>query len=79
MWSNIYDKSQNTETHGETPNRSQNVVSTQKAMKDAVQAETLINWDEKVKELTFQGDFVNLLIEEEENVTWKSICNNMPK
>ena len=26
-----------------------------------------------------QGDFVKLLIEEEENVSWKSIVNNIPK
>ena len=29
--------------------------------------------------LTFQGDFINLLFEEESNITWKSIINNIPK
>jgi hypothetical protein len=32
-----------------------------------------------VKKLTFQGDFVKLLIDEEENATWKSFSNNIPK
>ena len=41
--------------------------------------DTLANWNEKVKKLTYRGDFFNLLIEEQENVTWKSISNNMPK
>ena len=36
-------------------------------------------WNNKVSKLTIQGDFVGLLIEEQTNVTWKSISNNIPK
>ena len=50
-----------------------------KAMTKSVKEETLHNWNNKVKKLTFQGDFINLLIEEESNITWKSIINNIPK
>ena len=50
-----------------------------KAMTKSVKEETLLNWNNKVKKLTFQGDFINLLIEEESNITWKSICHNIPK
>ena len=48
-------------------------------MKKSVQAETHNTWNERIRKLTFQGDFVQLLIEEQENVSWKSICNNIPK
>ena len=48
-------------------------------MNKSVKEETLLNWNNKVKKLTFQGDFINLLIEEESNITWKSICHNIPK
>ena len=50
-----------------------------KAMKKSIQKETVIKWNTKVKKLTFQGDFLKLLIEEEQDVTWKSISNNIPK
>ena len=32
-----------------------------------------------MKKLTIQGEFASLLIEEETNITWKSIINNIPK
>ena len=41
--------------------------------------ETTNNWNTRVQKLTFQGDFIKLLIDEQENVTWKSISNNIPK
>ena len=44
-----------------------------------VKEETLALWNSKIKKLTLQGNFVNLLIEEQSNVTWKSIANNIPK
>ena len=50
-----------------------------KAMKKPVQKETVIKWNTKVKKLTLQGDFLKLLIEEEQDVTWKSVSNNIPK
>ena len=79
MWSENCENPPNTDPRGERPLGTLSVVSAKKIMKDAVQAETLMNWNAKVKKLTFQGDFLNLLIEEETNVSWKSICNNMPK
>ena len=48
-------------------------------MVKSVKEETLFLWNNKVKKLTLQGDFINLLIEEESNVTWKSIVHNIPK
>ena len=50
-----------------------------KAMKASVQTETLKHWNEVIKKLTFQGDFISLLIEEQTNITWQSITSNIPK
>ena len=36
-------------------------------------------WNNKVEKLTLQGEFASLLIEENTNITWKSIINNIPK
>ena len=48
-------------------------------MKNSIKKETLNIWNNKVKKLTFQGKFVELIIEENENIAWKSIINNTPK
>ena len=48
-------------------------------MKCSVKQETIQYWNTRVKKLTFQGDFVKLLIEEKENATWQSVSNNIPK
>ena len=45
----------------------------------SIQEETTAIWNDKVKKLTLQGDFAKILIEEQTNVTWKSIINNIPK
>ena len=50
-----------------------------KGVNKSIKEETLALWNQKVQKLTFQGDFASLLIEEETNVTWKSIVNNIPK
>ena len=50
-----------------------------KSMKVSVQAETLKHWNDVVKKLTFQDDFISLLIEEQSNITWQSISNSIPK
>ena len=55
------------------------IESAKKAIQKSVQTETHNTWNERIRKLTFQGDFVQLLIEEQENVSWKSICNNIPK
>ena len=59
--------------------RKMHVVSAKKAMLDSVKNETMLHWNTKVKKLTFQADFIKLLIDESSNVTWKSISNNVPK
>jgi hypothetical protein len=69
MWSNSFELGHDTEPHQDIPHEIPNVITAKKTMKDAVQTETLINWNQKVKKLTFRGDFVTLLIEEEQNVT----------
>ena len=50
-----------------------------KATKASLREETLQIWNDKIKKLVMQGDFVQLLAEEKENVTWKSIAFNIPK
>ena len=49
------------------------------AMKKEVQLEYLDKWNDKVKRLVSQGDFLNLLISEKSNVTWKSFIYGVPK
>ena len=49
------------------------------AVKTQVQLEYLERWNEKVKSLVIQGDFLNLLISEQSNVTWKSFIYGVPK
>ena len=79
MWQNNVDERRIVETHkNETPTRI-NMERAKKTMKSSVAAETMETWNSKVKKLTIQGDFVGLLIVEKENVTWKSISNNIPK
>ena len=50
-----------------------------KEVNESIKEETLVVWNNKVKMLTLQRDFANLLIEEQSNVGWRSICNNIPK
>ena len=58
------------------------LTTAKKAMTNSVKEETNTNkqtlWNNKVKKLTLKDDFINLLIEEQSNVTWKSIVNNIP-
>ena len=49
------------------------------AVKTQVQLEYLERWNEKVKSLVIQGDFLNLLISEQSNVTWKSFIYGVQK
>ena len=67
---------QDTETQ---EHRKKHVTSAKKAMMNSVKTETMLHWNTKVKKLTFQADFIKLLIDESSNVTWKSITNNVPK
>ena len=47
-------------------------------MQSLVKIKTIYDWNTKVQKLTFQGDFLKLLIDEKENLTWQSISNNIP-
>jgi hypothetical protein len=49
------------------------------AVRQEVQFNYLEKWNDKVKDLVLQGDFLNLLISEQSNVTWKSIIYGVPK
>ena len=49
------------------------------AAKNQVQFIYLEKWNEKVKQLIIQGDFLNLLISEQSNVSWKSIIYGVPR
>ena len=48
-------------------------------VKKSIQAEIQEKWNSKVQKLVMQGNFTKLLIEEEENVTWQSIANKLPR
>jgi hypothetical protein len=39
----------------------------------------LDKWNSKVKDLVIQGDFLNMLISEQSDVSWKSIINGEPQ
>jgi hypothetical protein len=69
----------NSVPHGEGSYDAKKIKKAKKVMRDSVNNETINYWNNKVKGLTFQGDFINLVIEEKSNVTWKSIINNIPR
>ena len=56
-----------------------NLKKAKKANKDILKEESIKLWNEKVQKLVMQGDFVNLVAEEKDNVTWKSFVHNLPK
>ena len=70
-----------------TPENTANVASSvrneipkaKKATKLSIQQFTTEQWNSKVQRLAMQGDFAKLLIEEKQNITWKSIINNIPR
>ena len=49
------------------------------AIKTTIKDEVRGKWNNKVKLLVMQGDFVNLLIEEQESITWQCIIRKMPR
>ena len=49
------------------------------AIKQSVNQDILTAWNDKVSKLTMQGEFTQLLIEEEESVTWQSIVRGLPR
>ena len=56
-----------------------NVQHAKKVMQGSVKSQTISDRNTRVQKLTFQGDFLKLLIDKKENVTWQSISNNIPK
>ena len=48
-------------------------------VKDVIANEYLSYFNDQINNLTMQGDFIKLLVEEEEDVTWKSIIYSVPK
>ena len=50
-----------------------------KAVKRSIQEDILNKWNTKVEQLTLQGEFTKLLIEEQSSVTWQSIIRKMPR
>ena len=59
--------------------RTTNKNKAKKEIQKSIQEETKAMWNSKVKKLTLQGEFASLLIEENTNITWKSIINNSQK
>ena len=49
------------------------------AVRQEVQFNYLEQWNSRVKDLLVQGDFLNLLISEQTNVSWQSIIYGVPK
>ena len=59
--------------------RRANINKANKATEDTLKEESLKLWNEKVGKVVMQGDFINLLAEEKENVTRQSMVYNYPK
>ena len=81
MWKNNIEQDKIQPTHEEDSlaTKKINALKAKKAMQGSVKCQTIHNWNTRVQKLTFQGDFIKLLIDEKENVTWRSISNNIPK
>lgn len=63
----------------ENSEKIKNIKKAKKATTESVKDYTLKVWNDKIKKLTMQGDFIELLAEEKQNVTWQSIAHNVPK
>ena len=59
--------------------RRHEIPKAKEAIKKSIQEETLQIWNNKVEHLTMQGDFLKLLIEEKESVTWQALIRNVPR
>ena len=56
-----------------------NILAAKKAVKKSVSEDIMEKWNDKVKLLTMQGDFLGLLAEEQQCITWQSIIRKMPR
>ena len=54
-------------------------VKIKEKIKQNVEKRTIEHWSNHVKRLTVQGKFIELLHDEQNNVTWQSIIYNLPK
>ena len=59
--------------------RRDQILKAKKASKDSINQQILDLWNSKVQDLTMQGDFTQLLIEEQQSVTWQSMIRGMPR
>ena len=66
-------------THSVEDSRRTEIPKAKKAVNKTIQEQTLQHWNEKVKSLTMQGEFTQLLVDEEENVMWQSVVRNVPR
>ena len=70
-----------------TPESTWNVTSSirheipkaKKAIQQSVNQEVLQTWNDIVSKLLVQGEFVKLLIEEQQSITWQSIIRGLPR
>lgn len=69
---NSSDTLESTQNHNGLPKAKKLVI---KSVKEVV----LDHWNTKVKQLTMQGQFTQLLADQKENVTWQSIIKRVPR
>ena len=81
MWKDNIEQNrlQQTQEDDTFATKRKNALLAKKSMQASVKSKTISDWNTKVQKLTFQGDFLKLLIDEKENATWQSISNNIPK
>ena len=65
MWKNNIEQDKIQPTHEEDSlaTKKINALKAKKAMQGSVKCQTIHNWNTRVQKLTFQGDFIKLLIE----------------
>ena len=54
-------------------------MSAKRAVKKSLNETVMEKWNVKVKQLTMQGDFLGLLAEEQQSMTWQSVIRKMPR
>ena len=59
--------------------RKQDIDKVKKVVKKSINEDIRVKWNSKVRMLTMQGDFAELLIEEQNCVTWQSVERKVPQ
>ena len=62
-----------------TITRKQTMNTAKKLLKKTVAEDVKEKWDNRVRQLTMQGDFTSILMEEKQCVTWQSISRKVPR